>query len=31
VIEQLVAQIEARFSEVSGQMSDPAVIGDRDR
>lgn len=31
MIEQLVAQIEARFSEVSGQMADPAVIGDRDR
>src|ERR1700754_1646366 len=31
MIEQLVEQIEARFSELEGQMSDPAVIGDRDR
>jgi len=26
-----VQQIEARFNELSGQMSDPAVIGDRER
>jgi peptide chain release factor 1 len=31
VIEQLVGQIEARFNELSEQMSDPAVIGDRER
>jgi peptide chain release factor 1 len=31
VIEQLVEQIESRFAELSEQMSDPAVIGDRDR
>jgi len=31
VIEQLVEQIEARFSELERQMSDPAVIGDRER
>jgi peptide chain release factor 1 len=31
VIDQLVQQIEARFSELSNQMSDPAVIGDRER
>jgi peptide chain release factor 1 len=31
VIEQLVEQIEARFNELSAQMSDPAVIGDRER
>jgi peptide chain release factor 1 len=31
VIEQLVEQIEARFDELSSQMSDPAVIGDRER
>jgi peptide chain release factor 1 len=31
VIEQLVEQIEARFNELSSQMSDPAVIGDRER
>jgi len=31
MIEQLVEQIEARFSELEGQMSDPGVIGDRER
>jgi peptide chain release factor 1 len=31
VIEQLVEQIRARFSELEQQMSDPAVIGDRER
>jgi peptide chain release factor 1 len=31
VIEQLVEQIEARFGELEGQMSDPGVIGDRER
>ena len=31
MIEQLVEQIEARFSELEGLMSDPAVIGDRER
>jgi peptide chain release factor 1 len=31
VIEQLVEQIEARFAELEAQMSDPAVIGDRER
>jgi peptide chain release factor 1 len=31
MIEQLVEQIEARFSELEQQMSDPAVIGDRER
>ena len=31
MIEQLVEQIEARFAELEGQMSDPAVIGDRER
>jgi peptide chain release factor 1 len=31
VIEGLVGQIEERFAELSGQMSDPAVIGDRRR
>jgi peptide chain release factor 1 len=31
VIEQLVEQIRARFSELEEQMSDPAVIGDRER
>ena len=31
MIEQLVEQIEARFDELSAQMSDPAVIGDRER
>jgi peptide chain release factor 1 len=31
VIEQLVEQIEARFAELEGQMSDPDVIGDRER
>jgi len=31
VIESLVEQIEARHAEVQAQMSDPAVIGDRDR
>ncbi|HSC21255.1 MAG TPA: peptide chain release factor 1 [Solirubrobacterales bacterium] len=31
MIEQLVEQIEARFRELEGQMSDPDVISDRER
>ncbi len=31
VIEQLVTQIEGRFAELEGQMSDPEVIADRER
>ena len=31
MIEALVDQIEARFADVQAQMSDPAVIGDRER
>src|ERR671914_1747394 len=31
MIEQLVEQIESRFTELSEQMSDPEVIGDRSR
>jgi peptide chain release factor 1 len=31
MIDQLVEQIEARFNELSQQMSDPDVIGDRQR
>ncbi|HEX2233453.1 MAG TPA: PCRF domain-containing protein, partial [Thermoleophilaceae bacterium] len=31
MIEKLVKQIEARFAELSEQMSDPAVIGDQAR
>jgi peptide chain release factor 1 len=31
VIEQLVEQIQARFADLEGQMSDPAVISDRER
>jgi peptide chain release factor 1 len=31
VIESLVEQIEARFSELEGQMSNPAVISDREK
>ena len=31
MIDQLVSQIETRFNELSEQMSDPAVIGDRER
>jgi peptide chain release factor 1 len=31
MIESLVEQIRARFSELEEQMSDPAVIGDRER
>jgi peptide chain release factor 1 len=31
VIEQLVEQIEARYAEAQSAMSDPAVIGDRNR
>ena len=31
MIEKLVEQIEGRFAELSQQMSDPDVIGDRDR
>jgi peptide chain release factor 1 len=31
MIDELVAQIEERFSELEGELSDPAVIGDRER
>ncbi|MBA2794796.1 MAG: peptide chain release factor 1 [Thermoleophilaceae bacterium] len=31
MIERLVEQIESRFAELSQQMSDPEVIGDRER
>jgi peptide chain release factor 1 len=31
MIDQLVEQIQVRFSELEEQMSDPAVIGDRER
>jgi peptide chain release factor 1 len=31
MIEQLVEQIESRFAELAAQMSDPEVIGDRQR
>ncbi len=31
MIEQLVDQIEARFADAEREMSDPAVIGDRER
>jgi peptide chain release factor 1 len=31
VIEELVKQIEARFAELGGQMTDPEVISDRER
>jgi peptide chain release factor 1 len=31
MIEQLVEQIQARFADLEAQMSDPAVIGDRER
>jgi peptide chain release factor 1 len=31
VIEQLVEQIQARFADLEGQMSDPEVIADRER
>ena len=31
MIESLVEQIEARFAELERQMSDPEVIGDRER
>jgi peptide chain release factor 1 len=31
MIEQLVEQIQARFADLEGQMSDPVVIGDRER
>src|SRR5680860_436532 len=31
MIERLVEQIESRFAELSEQMSDPEVIGDRER
>ena len=31
MIEQLVSQIESRFEELSRQLSDPAVIADRER
>jgi peptide chain release factor 1 len=31
MIDQLVEQIRARFGELEEQMSDPAVIGDRER
>ncbi|MET0762992.1 MAG: PCRF domain-containing protein, partial [Thermoleophilaceae bacterium] len=31
MIEKLVEQIDSRFGELSAQMSDPEVIGDRER
>jgi peptide chain release factor 1 len=31
MIEDLVSQIETRFAELGAQMTDPAVIGDRER
>jgi peptide chain release factor 1 len=31
VIEQLIEQIQARFADLEGQMSDPGVISDRER
>ena len=31
MIDELIGQIEARHSELEGLMSDPAVIGDRER
>ena len=31
MIEKLAEQIEARFAELEQQMSDPEVIGDRER
>ncbi len=31
MIDELASQIEARFDELQGELSDPAVIGDRDR
>jgi peptide chain release factor 1 len=31
MIEDLIEQIETRFAELGGQMTDPAVIGDRER
>ena len=31
MIDELVEQIEARFAELEQEMSDPAVIGDRER
>ena len=31
MIDELVSQIEARFNELEGELSDPAVIADRER
>jgi peptide chain release factor 1 len=31
MIQKLVEQIESRFAELSEQMADPEVIGDRER
>jgi peptide chain release factor 1 len=31
MIDELVTQIESRFSELEGELSDPTVIGDRER
>ena len=31
MIDDLVSQIDARFAELQGELSDPEVIGDRDR
>jgi peptide chain release factor 1 len=31
MIDELISQIEARFGELQEELSDPAVIGDRDR
>src|ERR1700735_5675228 len=31
MIDELIEQVEARFAELGEQMTDPAVIGDRER
>ena len=31
MIEDLVVQIESRFAELGGQLTDPEVISDRER
>jgi peptide chain release factor 1 len=31
MVDELVTQIEARFAELEGELSDPVVIGDRER
>jgi peptide chain release factor 1 len=31
MVEDLIAQVETSFAELGGQMTEPAIIGDRER